>query len=128
MQLFAGRRVLVCDDSLVALERICDTFEDLGCTIVGKARDGESLIDFYRNNKETIDLVTLDLVLPGMDGLEVLAALKEIDANVCVLILSSIVQPEIEENARKLGASKVLAKTFDVEKLKSAAAEALEGH
>ena len=122
-----GRGIMVCDDSLVALERICDTFEDLGCTIVGKARDGESLIDSYRDKMTEVDLITLDLVLPGMDGLEVLAALKEINANVRVLILSSIVQPDIVENAQRLGAAKVLEKTFDEEKLKQAAAEALEG-
>ena len=117
---------MVCDDSLVALERICDTFEDLGCTIVGKARDGESLIDSYRDKVDKVDLITLDLVLPGMDGLEVLAALKEINASVRVLILSSIVQPEIVANAQRLGAAKVLEKTFDEEKLRQAAAEALE--
>ncbi len=124
--MFEGLGILVCDDSLVALERICDTFEDLGCKIVGKARDGESLIDTFRSKKDEVDLVTLDLVLPGMDGLEVLAVLKEIDNNVPVIILSSIVQPEIRENAIKLGAANVVAKTFDADKLRQAASDALK--
>jgi two-component system response regulator AtoC len=72
------------------------------------------------------DLVTLDLVLPGMDGLETLRRLKERLPDVPVVMLSGHGQARSIVEAMKLGASDFLRKPFEVEELEVACQKALE--
>jgi two-component system response regulator AtoC len=72
------------------------------------------------------DLVTLDLVLPGMDGLEILRRLKERLPEVPVVMLSGHGQARSIVEAMKLGASDFLRKPFEVEELEVAFQKALE--
>ncbi|MDJ0868592.1 MAG: sigma-54 dependent transcriptional regulator [Myxococcota bacterium] len=72
------------------------------------------------------DLVTLDLVLPGMDGLEVLQGLKEKLPEVPVVMLSGHGQARSIVEAMKLGAADFLRKPFEVEELEVAFHKALE--
>lgn len=120
-----GARVLVCDDSKLALLKLKKVYEELGMVVAEVYHDGQQAIEAYKAKRGEIDLVSLDLVMPGMDGLEVLAELKKIDPGVRVIILSSIVQPEIEAKARELGAAGVLEKPYDPERIRQVAEAAL---
>lgn len=122
-----GAKVLLCDDSRLALMKLTKVFQGLGCEVAETHQDGEQAIAAYKERGAEIDLVSLDLVMPGMDGLEVLAELKKLDPDVKVIILSSIVQPEIEEKARELGAAGVLEKPYDADRIKEVAEAALGG-
>lgn len=122
-----GARVLLCDDSRLALMKLRKVFEGLGAEIAETHQSGESALEAYKERGDQIDLVSLDLVMPGMDGLEVLAELKKVDPDVKVLILSSIVQPEIEEKAFQLGAAGVLEKPYDPDRIKEVADRILGG-
>jgi two-component system chemotaxis response regulator CheY len=122
-----GAKVLLCDDSKLALMKLRKVFQEIGLEIAGVHQSGVAALEDYRSRKEEIDLVSLDLVMPGMDGLEVLAALREFDPEAKVLILSSIVQSEIEDRANALGAAGVLEKPFDVERIRSVVTAALGG-
>jgi two-component system response regulator AtoC len=77
-------------------------------------------------DKTRPDLVTLDLVLPGMDGLETLRRIKERLADVPVVMLSGHGQARNIVEAMKLGASDFLRKPFEVEELEVAFQKALE--
>jgi two-component system chemotaxis response regulator CheY len=118
-------KVLLCDDSRLALMKLRKLFEEMGAEIVGAHQSGPEAIEAYKEAREEVDLVSLDLVMPGMDGLEVLAELKEFDPEVKVLILSSIVQPEIEAQARELGAAGVLEKPYDAVRIQAVLDEVL---
>src|SRR5690606_30917278 len=72
------------------------------------------------------DLITLDLVLPGMDGLETLRQIKERLPDVPVVMLSGHGQARNIVEAMKLGASDFLRKPFEVEELEVAVQKALE--
>lgn len=122
-----GAKVLLCDDSKLALMKLRKVFQEIGLEIAGFHQSGPEVIADYRSRMDEIDLVSLDLVMPGMDGLEVLAELRRCDPEAKVLILSSIVQSEIEDRAVALGASGVLEKPFDVERIRAAVEKALEG-
>ncbi len=115
-----GLKVLLCDDSRLALMKLSKVFEELGCQVVSMHQTGEEALAAYRSDPGGYDLVTLDLVMPGMDGLEVLAELRRLDPAAKVLILSSIVQPEIEAKARSLGAVGILEKPYDPPRIKAA--------
>lgn len=122
-----GLRVLLCDDSRLALMKLSKVFEELGCRVVSMHQSGEEALAAYRERPGDYDLVTLDLVMPGMDGLEVLAELRKLNPSAHVLILSSIVQPEIEEAARALGAAGILEKPYDPPRIKAAIDRSLGG-
>jgi two-component system response regulator AtoC len=88
------------------------------------AADGESaLADLDRTSP---DLITLDAVLPGMDGLETLRQIKQRMPDVPVIMLSGHGQARTIVEAMRLGASDFLRKPFEVEELELAFQKALE--
>jgi two-component system response regulator AtoC len=88
------------------------------------APSGEEAISTLDRSRP--DLVTLDLVLPGMDGLETLKQLKERLPEVPVIMLSGHGQARSIVEAMKLGAADFLRKPFEVEELEVAFQKALE--
>jgi two-component system response regulator AtoC len=88
------------------------------------APTGEEAIETLERSRP--DLVTLDLVLPGMDGLETLKRLKERLPEVPVIMLSGHGQARSIVEAMKLGAADFLRKPFEVEELEVAFQKALE--
>jgi two-component system response regulator AtoC len=91
---------------------------------VHAAADGEEALAQLRDVRP--DLVTLDVVLPGMDGLATLAELKKRLPEVPVVMLSGHGQARNIVEAMRLGASDFLRKPFEVEELELAFQKALE--
>jgi two-component system response regulator AtoC len=91
---------------------------------VHAAPTGEEAIETLETSRP--DLVTLDLVLPGMDGLETLKRLKERLPEVPVIMLSGHGQARSIVEAMKLGAADFLRTPFEVEELEVAFQKALE--
>jgi len=79
--------ILLVDDESMILTVGSELLKTLGYTIL-TAQDGSSAIDLYKNSKENIDLVILDMVMPEMGGGEVFDELKKIDPQVKVLLSS----------------------------------------
>lgn len=88
------------------------------------ARNGHSAIEKTKNSR--FDLVLTDLKLPEMDGLEVLAAVKERDAETAVIVMSAYGTIETAVEAMKKGAFDFLTKPFDPEHLNVLIDRALE--
>lgn len=82
---------------------------------VEEAGDGESALDFLKRNP--VDLVVLDLGLPGMDGLAVIRRLRGQGAMVPIVILSSRDDEAGKVAALDLGADDYVAKPFGIEEL-----------
>jgi two-component system response regulator AtoC len=118
-------RVLVIDDD----PGIREYLQALGARQgyqVSAAGDGESGIAGLADSRP--DIVTLDAVLPGMDGLETLRQLKKLRPDVPVIMLSGHGQARTIVEAMRLGASDFLRKPFEVEELELAFQKALETH
>ena len=79
--------ILLVDDEPTVLSMWSDFLVDRGYTVI-TAEDGPVGIEQYKKMKSMIDLVILDYIMPGMNGKDVLKALKEIDTTVKVLIAS----------------------------------------
>ena len=79
--------ILLVDDESMILTVGSELLKTLGYTIL-TAQDGSSAIDLYKNSKENIDLVILDMVMPEMGGGEVFDELKKINPQVKVLLSS----------------------------------------
>jgi len=114
--------VLIVDDE----EEVADVgrrlTEALGCQVT-VSRDGREAIETYRRLKESIDLVILDLIMPEMNGTEVMKVLRTIRPDVKVLVSSGYVQ-EAQE-VLKAGAIGFVPKPFTMEDLRLALATAL---
>jgi two-component system, NtrC family, response regulator AtoC len=86
--------------------------------------DGPSALDVVRASP--IDLVLLDIRLPGMDGIEVLERIKAIDERVEVILVTAVKTVRTAVAAMKLGAFDYLTKPFEEDELLSLASRALE--
>jgi len=116
-------RVLVIDDDPGVRDYLEALVSRQGYEVVAVAGGEEALRTL---DSTPPDLVTLDMVLPGMDGLETLRELKKRVPDVPVIMLSGHGQARTIVEAMKLGASDFLRKPFEVEELELAFQKALE--
>jgi two-component system, chemotaxis family, chemotaxis protein CheY len=121
-----GRRILVVDDSVVAAQQITAVLQAVGCEVVGHAKNGAEGLTLY--NRLRPDLVMMDLVMPMMDGLQALRALRGLNAEVKVIVLSSLggVESKATE-ALRMGAVAVVTKPIEAASVSQAVERALEG-
>ena len=117
-------KILLVDDSGLARRAVRQMLESAGYD-VAEAEDG--MIGLERYFLEKPDLVLLDLVMKGMNGLDVLTKLQQLDATVRVIVVSADVQDSSREMAVAAGASGFLNKPVDRAGLLAAVAKALEG-
>ena len=79
--------ILLVDDEEMVLDVNVKVLEKLGYSVL-EAKSGEEAVSAYRENKDEIDMVILDMVMPGMNGGEVYDIMKEINKDVKVLLSS----------------------------------------
>jgi two-component system chemotaxis response regulator CheY len=107
-------RILVVDDSGLARRRARSILEGAGYDVL-EAEDGMAALEQYFVAKP--DLVLLDLVMKGMYGLDVLAKLREMDANAKVVVVSADVQTSSQELVTAAGASGFVIKPLEAEQI-----------
>jgi len=108
--------ILLVDDEEGILEIGRAMIEDLGYQAM-TARSGEEAIDLYTAHKDGIDLVLLDMIMPGMNGGKVYDRLKSINPGINVLLISGY---SIEGEAKKIlarGCNGFIQKPFKIEAL-----------
>ena len=111
--------VVIVDDSrpvLAQLERLVREME--GVSLVGTASDGASAVRVVADSSP--DLVLMDIVMPGMDGLSALRLMRATRPALRVAMVSSVAGARSRaEEAFKLGAVQVISKPFDREQLEA---------
>ncbi len=102
--------IIVEDDSMIS-EIYQKKFVESGFEVL-TAKTGEQVLALAKNNP--VDLILLDLIMPKMDGFEVVERLRkgnEYDKNIKIIISSNLSQREDQEKAMKLGADGFIAKS-----------------
>lgn len=107
MMVKAKPTVLIVDDEVdmrVLLRAILQT-SGLGVEVVGEAGDGIEVMEVFAslNAPEVPDVVILDNRMPGMQGLEVAAAMLEREPRQQIVLFSAFITDEIEKQAERLG-------------------------
>jgi len=90
------------------------------------AESGTEAIDIF--SKNSVDLILLDILLPDIDGIELLERLKELDPNTEIIMVTAVKEIQIAVKAIKLGAYEYIAKPFVVDDVITLIHRALEKH
>lgn len=108
-------KVLVVDDSLIARRNINKFLTNLGFSVVDEAKNGLEAVEKARKIKP--DLITMDITMPGMDGIDAVKAIKEFDDNVKIIMATSHGQEQMVLASIKAGARGYILKPITQEKL-----------
>lgn len=108
--------IMIVDDSRTSRKILKQILEDSGHTVVGEAVDGEEGYLKYKELKP--ELVTLDITMPKLDGLEALQLIKKCNENAKVVMITAAGQKEKMIQAIKYGAAEFIAKPYDEEDVK----------
>ncbi len=103
-------KALIVDDSSFMRTVLKDILLENGLSIY-EARDGKEAVEAYRKHKP--DIVTMDIIMPGTNGLWALKTILGIDPKAKIIVVTSVGQEHIVEQAMKFGAKDYVKKPFE---------------
>jgi len=109
-------RLLIVDDALIMRMKISEVAKRAGWEVVGQACNGQEALDMYQELKP--DLVTMDMVMPDVDGLAALEAIRAVSPSAKIVMVSAVNQKEKLKRCIELGAIDFIVKPFHPEELK----------
>ena len=112
------KRVLIVDDSRTSRRLLKDILEKAGYEVVGEAINGQEGFDLFV--KLSPDIVTMDITMPQVDGLESLKLIRKQNPDAKVIMITAAGQKEKMMEAVKLGAAEFITKPFLEESVLSA--------
>lgn len=115
------KKILLIDDSIFTLNHYSDLLVKMGCYEVFTAENGELGIQEFQKIKP--DLVLCDLMMPDMNGLEVLESVQKFGYSSVFLLFTADVQEDTKKKALSLGASGLLEKPLSEEQLQEVLAK-----
>lgn len=116
-------KLMIVDDSNIIRSKITRTLTQHQMEVVATACNGEEAISLFKTSKP--DVVTMDLTMPLMDGLECIRALRKINPKVQILVVSALSDKSTAIQALKEGAQGFLCKPFSESELTEAMEELL---
>ncbi|GAA0746584.1 response regulator [Clostridium oceanicum] len=111
-------KVLIVDDAAFMRMMIKDILEKNGFEVVGEANNGLKAVELYK--KESPDVVTMDITMPDMDGIEAVKAIREFDPGAKIIMCSAMGQQTMVMDAIKAGAKDFIVKPFQPDRVMEA--------
>jgi len=108
-------RVLVVDDAIFMRNSLKIMLEKNQIEVVGMAENGLEAVAQYKSLKP--DVVTMDITMPEMDGLEALRAIREYDKNAKIVMISAVGKEDAVREAIIGGAKNFIVKPFQEDKV-----------
>ena len=120
--------VLICDDHRIVRQGIKQVLADAPeIRVVAEASDGQEALTWVAAKRAELDVVLLDIALPGLDGLEVLQQIKRSEPGLPVLMLSTYPERQYAVRCIKLGAAGYLNKSADPDDMLAAVRKVAAG-
>ncbi len=110
-------RVLIVDDSMFVAKQIAQILGSEGYDVVGQAADGLQGLERYKELYPNVDLVTMDITMPNMDGITALQKIIEFDKNAKVIMISALGKQDLVKQALLTGAKNYIVKPLDRKKV-----------
>ena len=104
-------KILIVDDSRTSRKILRRILEEAGHNVIGEAVNGEE--GYLKYQELNPDVVTLDITMPKMDGLEALRLIKKYDADAVAIMITAAGQKEKMILAIKSGASDFISKPYE---------------
>ena len=117
-------RVLVVDDAAFMRMMVKDILSKNGYEVVGEAENGMKALEKYQELKP--DLVTMDITMPEMDGIQALKKIKQLDPNASVVMCSAMGQQAMVIESIQSGARDFIVKPFQPDRVLEAVKKAVE--
>jgi two-component system chemotaxis response regulator CheY len=110
-------RVLIVDDSMFIAKQLGQVFTSEGFEVVATAADGSQGVEKYKELYPNIDLVTMDITMPVMDGVTALEKILEFDKEATVIMVSALGKEDVVKKSLLLGAKSYIVKPLDRKKV-----------
>src|SRR5215208_1046372 len=102
--------VLICDDAIFMRTMVGDILQQAGFEVVGEAETGVQAVEKYKQLRP--DLVTMDIVMPDMGGIDAVREITKFDPGAKVLMCSAMGQQALVVEAIQAGAKDFVVKPF----------------
>lgn len=113
-----AKKILVVDDAQFMRTMLSKLVEEEGYEVVGEAVNGKEAVEKYKELEP--DLVTMDITMPEMDGIEAMELIKEFDPGADIIVCSAMGQKPMVVDALEAGANDFIVKPIKSEKVKEA--------
>ena len=119
-------RVLVVDDSMFVAKQLSQILMSAGFEVAATAANGEEGVEKYKELHPNVDVVTMDITMPRMDGMTALEQIIAFDKDACVVMVSALGKNDLVKNALMLGAKNYIVKPLDRDKVLERIVSAME--
>ena len=120
-----GKKVLITDDAVFMRAVLKNILTEAGYEVVGEASNGAEAFEKYKELNP--DLVTMDIVMPEVDGIQGVKKIMDFDPDAKVIMVSSMGQEAMVKSALVAGAKEFIVKPFQGPKVIEAASNVLGG-
>ncbi|MCL2066331.1 MAG: response regulator [Treponema sp.] len=110
-------RVLIIDDSMFIAKQLGQIFTSEGFEVADTAADGAQGVEKYKAQHPKIDLVTLDITMPVMDGVSALEKILEFDKKANIIMVSALGKEDVVKKCLLMGAKSYIVKPLDRKKV-----------
>ncbi|MHB8140836.1 MAG: response regulator [Vulcanimicrobiaceae bacterium] len=110
-----SKKILIVDDAVVMRMMIKGILAKNGFDVVGEAQNGVEAVDKYKQLQP--DLVTMDMVMPEMDGITAVRQIMAVDPNAKIIMCTSMGQQALVVEAIQAGAKSFITKPFQPPKI-----------
>ncbi len=110
-------RVLIVDDSMFVAKQLNQILTSEGYQVVATAGDGLEGYEKYKELYPNLDVVTMDITMPKMDGLSALQKIMEFDKDAKVIMISALGKQDLVKQALVAGAKNYIVKPLDRKKV-----------
>ena len=118
------KTLMIIDDSPFIAMEIKDIVTKAGYDVVAHARNGETGIEKYRECMP--DVVTIDIIMPGIDGIETAKEIRKIDPDARIVMLSSLCDDDTMKELEEMELNLIVEKPIDQEMLLNALSKCFE--
>jgi two-component system, chemotaxis family, chemotaxis protein CheY len=108
-------RILIADDASFMRASLKYILENAGHEVIGMAKGGQEAVEQYARLRP--DLLALDILMEGMDGIAALREIRKADPDAKVVMVTALGQEKFQEEARKLGAAGYIRKPFKMQEI-----------